>query len=98
MACSGKRNLSLQSQHNILNAIVCQMHISYNYMQMEGKKLQSTMDIFRNVPQCLSSVKSVNTVIQFIDTCVLLRGHNDERFVSYIMSKKGKIMDNTGTE
>ena len=65
---------------------------------MEGKKLQSTMDIFRNVPQCLSSVKNVQTVIQFIDTCVLCRGHNDERFVSYIMSKKGKIMDHTGTE
>ena len=65
---------------------------------MEGKKLQSTMDIFSNVPQCLSSVENVQQVIQFIDTCMLCRGHNDERFVSYIMSKKGKIMDHTGTE
>ena len=67
-------------------------------MQMEGKKLQSTMDIFRTVPQCCSSVTNVHTVIQFIDTCVLCCGHNDERFVSYIMSKNAKIMDHTGTE
>ena len=54
---------------------------------MEGKKLQSTMDIFRTVPQCLSSVMNVHTVIKLIDTCVLCHGHNDMRFVTYIMSK-----------
>jgi len=35
-------------------------------------------------------------VLYFIDSCTLCRGQNDERFLSYILSRKGRIMDHTG--
>ena len=66
-------------------------------MKVEGKKLVTGVPALNGIPQHLVSATDVKQALATIDSCVLCRGHDDERFVTYITSKKGKIMDATGT-
>ena len=65
-------------------------------MKVEGKKLVASIPALSGIPQHLVSAADVKQALATIDGCVLCRGHDDQRFVAYITSKKGKIMDPTG--
>ena len=56
----------------------------------------SNSGIFNSIPQSVVSAAAVKQILDFIDSCVLCRGQDDERFIAYIYTKKGKIMDPSG--
>ena len=57
----------------------------------------SDLSIFHHFPPTLLSVCDVEKLIAFVDQCVLCRGQNKERYISYILQKKRKLMDHSGT-
>ena len=64
-------------------------------MKVEGKKLVANVAL-SGIPQYLMTAADIKHTLATIDSCVLCRGHDDQRFIIYISSKKGKIMDQTG--
>ena len=56
----------------------------------------SNSGLFNSIPQSVVSAAAVKQILDFIDSCVLCRGQDDERFIAYIYTKKGKIMDPSG--
>jgi len=67
------------------------------FEQVEEKMLPSSLHFFSTLPQVLCSVIDVQRVIEFVATCFLCRGQDDERYISLISERKGKFMDATGT-
>ena len=78
------------------------MYASNNYQnfvfakQVEGRKLLSDVNLFNQFPQILRSVSDIEKVVAFVDHCELCWGQNEERFLTYIQLKKGKIMNQSG--
>ena len=65
-------------------------------MKVEEKKLVANVAALSGIPQYLMTAADIKHTLATIDSCVLCRGHDDQRFITYISSKKGKIMDQTG--
>ena len=55
-----------------------------------------TSTCFNELPQLLTSVSDVELVIEVIDGCAVCCGHSDDKFIAYILTKKGKIFDSSG--
>ena len=64
--------------------------------QVYGKKLASDIPLFSHLPHRMSSVDDIKLLLQYIDRCQLCCGNNDDRFLTYIQSKDGKIVNITG--
>ena len=64
---------------------------------MDGKQLVSAVNTLSQIPQCLTSVADVKRLLDLVHNCHLCCGNNDERFMVYIASKNGKIMNASGT-
>ena len=54
------------------------------------------MGLFNELTWSLSNISDAERVLSFFDRCELCRGQSDDRFIAYVLSKKGKIMDHTG--
>ncbi|KAL5510548.1 hypothetical protein EMCRGX_G006110 [Ephydatia muelleri] len=68
------------------------------HVQVDGKKLMSSVLTFSQVPQHLTSLADVKTLLDLVHSCHVCCGNGDERFMDYILSKDGKIMNRQGTE
>ena len=64
---------------------------------MEGRRLTTNVSALGGIPQFLMTAAEVKLALDVIDTCDLCRGQDDEKFITYILTKKGKIMDASGT-
>ncbi|KAL5505481.1 hypothetical protein EMCRGX_G006918 [Ephydatia muelleri] len=61
-----------------------------------GKKLMSSQSVFSLIPQSMSSIADVKTLLCCVDGCKFCCGNDDD--VTYIMSNYGRIMNASGTE
>ena len=57
----------------------------------------SSVLTFSQVPQHLTSLADVKTLLDLVHSCHVYCGNGDERFMDYILSKDGKIMNRQGT-
>jgi len=96
-----KREQEKKLVSHSLSVHVCLYISMYMYIrlfeQVEEKMLPSSLHFFSTLPQVLCSVIDVQRVIEFVATCFLCRGQDDERYISLISERKGKFMDATGT-
>ena len=71
------------------------LNFSFLY-KFEGRTLTSTT--FDQLPLLLTSVSDVDLVIEEIYrcACAVCSGHSDDKFIAYILTKKGKILDSSG--
>ena len=67
-------------------------------LQLKERRLESSLNVFRSLPQVLSSVRDVQRIVEYVDGCVLCSGNEDERFVDLLSSRNGAIMDATGMQ
>ncbi|KAL5502150.1 hypothetical protein EMCRGX_G008874 [Ephydatia muelleri] len=67
-------------------------------LQVDGKKLMSSVLTFSQVFQHFTSLADVKTLLDLVHSCHVCCGNGDERFIDYILSKDGKIMNLQGTE
>ena len=54
------------------------------------------MPTLSQAPQCCTSIEDVKTLLNFVHSCHLCSGNSDEKFIVYISSKNGKIMNASG--
>ena len=66
-------------------------------MKVEGKKLMGNIAALRGISKYLVTAADIKQTLAIIDSCVLCRGNDDQRFIPYISSKKGNIVDQTAT-
>ena len=86
----------VQVCHLLFSTITSTCTCTCFLMKVEGKKLVTSVSALNGIPQLLRSATDVKQALTSIDSCVLCRGHDDQRFITYILSKKGKIMDPSG--
>ena len=67
-------------------------------LQVDGKKVLSSNSTFSHIPHCLSNIAEIKSLLAFIDNSHLCCGNNDDKFLAYISSKDGKIMNASGTD
>lgn len=68
-----------------------------NWRVTAGKKvLQSYISTFGSLPQQLTSVEDVLSVVQFLESCHFCKGNEDEQYFPLQVSRKGVFMDSTG--
>ena len=60
-------------------------------------KLMSLADTFSQVPQYLTLLADINTLLDLVHSCHVCCGNGDKRFMDYILSKDEKIMNHQGT-
>ena len=54
------------------------------------------MPTLSQAPQCCTSIEDVKTLLNFVHSCHLCCGNSDEKFIVYISTKNGKIMNASG--
>ena len=59
--------------------------------------MNSTVPSLSKVPQCFTSVEDVRMLLNVVHSCHLCSGNSDDRFITYISEKNGKIMNAPGT-
>ena len=57
----------------------------------------SSVLTFSQVPQHLTSLADVKILLDLVHSCHLCCGNGDKKFMDYISSKDGKIMNARGT-
>ena len=54
------------------------------------------MPTLSQVPRCCTSIEDVSTLLHLVHSCHLCSGNSDEKFIAYISTKNGKIMNASG--
>jgi len=61
-----------------------------------GIKLLPCSSVFSALPQVIKAVTDIEAVLNFVDSCTLCMGNDDEKFEPLVSSREGRFMDING--
>lgn len=60
------------------------------------KKISPDSHAIRGLPNPISSLSHVTTILECVDTCILCAGNPDEKYSVLVSTRKGIFMDSSG--
>ena len=64
---------------------------------VQGYKMPCNCDVLSSLPQTIGSMSDVKTILEFVDSCSVCEGNDDEKYHCLVASKRdGNFMDCSG--
>ena len=65
-------------------------------VMVQGCKMPSSCDILSSLPQTIWSMSHMKSVLDYVDSCSVCEGYNDEKYHCLISSRDGDFKDSSG--